>query len=167
MTMGATAADVQAIRAEVQQLKNDMASIDSQYRQLASKRIEGQQKLAGLSQKIQQSSKDLLLVEDIVVITLSSETSAKLSLPPIENPAETRTQQAIPGKVSSADEAVKIYSEQKAMLLQDIEYRTMLRDAEKTMVDIYDKAVEEMLDVLNEYCSDKNLIATAQKIVKA
>lgn len=162
--MGATGADVNAIKAQVQQLKSDMASMDQEYKKEASNRIERQQKLAKMSQTIQQSSKDTLLVEDIVVITLASETSARLSLPDIDNPADTRQMNPIPEKVSSADEAVKIYTEQLNVLNEDIKYRTMLRDSEKTMVDIYDASKNEMLDVLNQFCNDSNLIANIEQI---
>lgn len=162
--MGATGADVNAMKAQVQQLKSDMASMDQEYKKEASNRIERQQKLAKMSQTIQQSSKDTLLVEDIVVITLASETSARLSLPDIDNPADTRQMNPIPEKVSSADEAVKIYTEQLNVLNEDIKYRTMLRDSEKTMVDIYDASKNEMLVVLNQFCKDSNLIANIEQI---
>ena len=162
--MVATAADVQAIRGDVQQLKTTMASTDQQYKRDAAKRIEQQQLLAKMSQYVQQSSKDTMLVEDIVVITLASETAAKLQLPPIENPAETRQVPPMPGKVASADEAVKLYSDQKTMLTEDLQYRTMLRDSERGMCDVYESATQEMMQVLIDYCEDLNLISRIQKM---
>jgi hypothetical protein len=164
--MVASAADVQAIRGEVQALKNDMTTLDQQYKKQAAKRIEGQQKLAKMSQTVQQSSKDTVLVEDIVVITLACETMAKSKLPPIDNPADTRQVEAMPAKVSSADEAVKIYTNQKNYLTEDIQYRTMLRDSERAMNDVYEAAKDEMIQVLQEYCGDAKLINTVQGIAE-
>jgi hypothetical protein len=156
--MGANAADVQAIRGEVQKLKTDMATADQQYKREAKKRIDGQQKLAKMSQTVQQTSKDLLLVEDIVVITLASECAAKSKLPPIDDPSQQRVISPMPEKVSNADEAVKIYTEQKTYLTEDIEYRTFLRDSERAMTEIYDTAKDEMIQILQEYCNDDSLI---------
>lgn len=162
----ATAADVNAVREKVQKLKGEMTSVDQQYKLNATKRIEAQNRLAKMSQTVQEKSKDIMLVEDIVVVTLASETLARSKLPPIDNPADKRPPNQTPGKVSSAEEAVKIYTGQMNILQEDIEYRTFLRDSEKDMVEIYESAKNEMLQLMDEYCNDESLKSKIQAIAQ-
>jgi len=68
------------------------------------------------------------------------------------------------GRVSSAEEAVAIYTAQIETLSTDLEYRRAMRDAEEALNEIYGTGIDEIVSVVKEYCDDENLTTQMEGI---
>lgn len=149
---------VDAIRATLQSAKTEAKAVQDAYKTKAEQRIAYQEKMAKINQMIQSKSNDAPLVEDVIVVTLRAEKAAqeRFYLTP-----EKPTLEAIPvtegQKTKDAAEAIKIYQSQVDVLKEEIDYRTKMGMAERDMDIIYRTAIDDILDILDEFCQDGRL----------
>lgn len=162
------AAEVEACRNELLQLKQEAAQVNADYKKFANNRVAQQQTMARLVQTVQLQSKDTPLVEDVIIVSLRAETAASKSqaekFEGVEAPPKIDPANQPGGRVKSAEEAVAIYSFQIETLSTDLEYRRVLRDAEEALNVIYGEGIEEILNVIEEYCQDEGLTNEMQGI---
>ena len=158
-------ASVQAIRAELLKVKGEVQLIQQQYKEHAEQRCEYQTKMAQLNQMIQQqtstaSQNDVMLVEDVIVVTLAADHAAQCrysELPPPPPPSDKREAASTTGTTKNAEEAIQTYKAQIEMYQAEKTYREHLDAAETDMDIIFRQAVDEILDILDQYCDNVNL----------
>ena len=152
------AAEVEACRSRLLELKQEASQINSDYKKFANKRVAQQRTIARLVQTIQTKSKDTTLVEDIIIVSLRAETAASKShaekLKGVEAPNKIDPASQPGGRTKSAEEAVTIYNLQIETLSADLEYRKALRDAEEALNEIYGIGIDEIDAVMQKYCED-------------
>ena len=163
--------EVEAARSELLQLKQTAQEVQAEYRQYADQRVSQQQTLARLVQTVQSSSaskNDVPLVEDVIIVSLRAETKASRSqaelLDGVEPPPKIDPANQPSGSVSSAEEALAIYNGQIKTLHTDLNYRNAMRDAEKALTEIYGEGIQQIMEVVEEYCSDDELTSEMQGI---
>ncbi|GAX11512.1 hypothetical protein FisN_22Lh203 [Fistulifera solaris] len=141
-------------------LKTEQRELQALYQERAHQRVEYQNKMANLNVMLQKRSMDTMLIEDVVVVTLVAENDARerYALLP---PAPTKTAIAVePGqKTKSLEEACNIYRSQIEVLEEMIEYRRILTATERDLDLLYRQAVDDILDIMDEYCDDEKLKA--------
>ena len=163
------AAEVEACRNRLLELKQEASQINSDYKTFANKRVAQQRTMARLVQTIQTKCKDTPLVEDIIIVSLRSETAASKAqaekLKGLEAPNKIdAANQPAGDRTKSAEEAVSIYNSQIETLSTDLEYRKALRDAEEDLNEIYGAGIDEIVSVMQKYCEDSVLINQMQGI---
>ena len=162
------AAEVEACRNRLLELKQEASQINSDYKTFANKRVAQQRTMARLVQTIQTKCKDTPLVEDIIIVSLRSETAASKAqaekLKGLEAPNKIDPANQPGGRTKSAEEAVSIYNSQIETLSTDLEYRKALRDAEEDLNEIYGAGIDEIVTVMQKYCEESVLINQMQGI---
>lgn len=162
------AAEVEACRSRLLELKQEASQINADYKTFANKRVAQQRTMARLVQTIQTKSIDTPLVEDIIIVSLRAETAASKSqaekMKGLEAPNKIDPANQPGGRTKSAEEAVAIYNSQIETLSTDIEYRKALRDAEEALNDIYGTGIDEIVAVVQKYCEDSTLTNQMQGI---
>jgi hypothetical protein len=141
-------------------LKTEQRELQALYQERANQRVEYQNKMASLNVMLQKRSLDTMLIEDVVVVTLVAENNARerYALLP---PAPTKTAITVePGqKTKSLEEACNVYRSQIEVLEEMIEYRRTLTATERDLDLLYRQAVDDILDIMDEYCDDEKLKA--------
>jgi hypothetical protein len=141
-------------------LKTEQRELQALYQERANQRVEYQNKMANLNVMLQKRSMDTMLIEDVVIVTLVAENNARerYALMP---PAPTKTAISVePGqKTKSLEEACNVYRSQIEVLEEMIEYRRTLTATERDLDLLYRQAVDDILDVMDEYCDDEKLKA--------
>ena len=155
------AAEVEASRSRLLQLRQDASQINSDYKTFANKRVGQQSTLARMVQTIQAKSKDTPLVEDVIIVSLRAEAAASKSqaehLKGVEAPPKIDPASQPGGRTKSADEALAVYNSQIETLGTDLEYRKAMRDAEKSLNEIYGAGIDEIIRVVHQYSEDTGL----------
>lgn len=159
------AAEVEACRSELLGLKEEVRNVVSNYNSVANQRVQEQKKLARIVQSVQERSTDVVLIEDIIVVSLLSEEAARRShqreLPdqPFIDPDNQPH-----GRTSSAEEAISIYQSQIETLSKDKLYREALLECEADMLEIYGKGVLDIHNTVTEYADDPELVQLVESI---
>lgn len=161
------AAEVEAYRNELMGLKSQVQRIQSVYKSHANVRIANQQKMARMVQTVQECSQDVALVEDVIVVSLHSETEASHSQSDIPNAPVIDQENQPSGRTNSAEEAIAIYKGQIMTLQEDLKYREALEEAETVMAGIYGQGIQNILAIMKEYCSDSALIEQIENIASS
>jgi hypothetical protein len=160
-------AEVEACRNQFHALKGQVQSIQTSYKQQAGMRIDAQQKMARMVQTVQErSGADVELVEDVIVISLQSETQALHARGEIPNPPVIDVANQPSGRTSSAEEAVAVYTKQIETLEQDRAYRQCMLDTETAMANVYTKGIQEILAVMRIYCKETALVGQLEGIAE-
>ena len=153
------AAQVNVIRAELLKVREEAKQMQDAYQQNAEQRIAYQNKMAQLNQMVQERCpRDAMLVEDVIIVTLVAEKAAqdRYLTVPLKPPPPTKAG-IVGGTTKSAEEAIEIYKSQIEALKKEIDYRTQLNAAEEDMDVIYRQAVDDILNVLDDFCSDSKV----------
>jgi len=165
------AAEVEAARNQLLELKQEAQQVQADYKQFANRRVNQQQIMARLVQTVQsaRSSKDdTPLVEDVIIASLHAETAASQSqaklLAGIEPPPKIDPANQPQGRTSSAEEAVAVYTGQIQTLQTDLNYRVAMRDAEAALNEIYEEGIQNIVQIMEEYSSDEALTDQMQSI---
>jgi hypothetical protein len=152
-----SAVGVQAVRGELLKVKEEAKSIQSTYKVKAEQRVAYQNKMAKLNEMIQLRSKEVMLVEDVIVVTLAAETEAQERYSHLEPPTKKAEPVVVGQTTKSAEDAIRIYNSQIEELKEEIEYRTQMTMAETDMDIIYRAAVDDILDIMDAFCEDGRL----------
>lgn len=158
-------AEVEACRNELFQLKTVVQKVQTDYKVQASTRVTTQRKMARMVQTVQERSPDdVPLVEDVIVVSLHSETSASRSMSEIPEAPFIDPNNQPSGRTASAEEAIAVYKGQIETLQQERKYRDALLQAEIAMVKIYGQGVQDILSTVQEYCRDSRLVGHIKNI---
>jgi hypothetical protein len=165
----AAAAAVEARRNELMQLRSTVSQVQSDYKRTAETRIRQQKTMARLVQTVQERAvNDVPLVEDVIIVSLQSETAAAKSrthIPDAPPPIDPNNQPS--GRTSSAEEAMAVYQKQIETLNVDRTYRDALLQAETAMVKIYGQGIRDIVATVKEYCRDARLVQEVEGIASA
>lgn len=147
------------LKERLRALKSEQSEIQELYKERASQRLEYQNKMASLNLMLQHRSFDTMLIEDVIVVTLVAENDARerFALMPPE-PTKTPIQVQPGQKTKSLEEACNVYRSQIEVLEEMIEYRRALTATERDLDLLYRQAVDDILDIMEEYCDDEKLI---------
>jgi hypothetical protein len=154
--------EVYACRNELLSLRPIVQKVQQDYQSTARMRVQQQTKVAQIVLWVQQNKHtkyDIPLVEDVIVLALQTETSAKRceTFPekPSQQPSDDKTTTS---STASAEEAMKIYQQQIQTLQAEHQYRNELLQIERKMVHIYNVGIQQIQDTVREYSSDPQLI---------
>lgn len=163
-------AEVEACRNELLQLKSVVQQVQGDYKSTAATRVANQKKMARMVQLMQERcTDDVPLVEDVICVSLHSETAASLSqseipVAPVIDPNQRQTSS---GRTASAEEAIAVYKGQVGTLQLDREYCSALLQAETAMVKIYGQGIRDILGTVKEYCKDSGLVGQIEHIASS
>lgn len=148
-----SAEEVHACRKELLQLRSDVQKVQLEYQTTARARVAHQAKMARMVQTVQDrcSKNDIPLVEDIIVIALQTETSARCDKLPQAPPPIDLASQPTGRQTASAEEAMAVYQQQIATMQLEHDYRSDLLHIEQKMVKIYDHGIMEVVDTVKEF----------------
>jgi hypothetical protein len=107
---------------------------------------------------------DVPLVEDVIVVSLHSETAASLSKFEIPEAPVIDPKNQPSGRTKSAEEAIAVYKGQIETLQLDRKYREALLHTETAMVTIYGEGIRDIVGTVKEYCSNSGLIEQIENI---
>jgi hypothetical protein len=111
---------------------------------------------------------DVPLVEDVIIVSLQSETAAAQSrthIPDAPPPIDLNSQPS--GRTASAEEAMAVYRTQIDTLNVDRTYREALLQAETAMVKIYGQGIRDIVATVKEYCRDARLVQEIEGMASA
>lgn len=138
------------------ELRKTVSTVQTSYEQQAHRRIALQRQLAGILQHLQDKSRDRFLIEDTIIVTLQTEQMVKDSRIDIpEKPVFPENQPQ--GRTTSAEEAYQVYTEQLDLLTQEQAFRSAMEETERTMADIYQRGLERIVEVVEEFCTENPL----------
>lgn len=161
-------AEVHAKRAEVLKLRDHARAIQAAYMAKAEQRLAYQNKMAKLNEMIQLRAKDVMLVEDVVVVTLMAEKDALDRYAGSPDVPQSLAETIAEGqRTKDPNEALRIYNSQLDDLHAQIEYSSAMAMAERDIDDIYRKAVDEILDIMELYCGDPRLLSDVMRFAES
>ena len=153
----AGAAEVEAVRSELLQLREDVQQAQADYQSQARARVAQQQTMARIVQTVQEKTHDVALVEDVIIVSLKAETAARRSRghipakPVIDPNSQPR------GRTASAEEAIAVYKSQLAILQQEMEYLSGMLHTEIVMAEIYQQGNRDIVDTMKSYSNSPSL----------
>jgi hypothetical protein len=145
--------EVEACRNELLELKSQVQTVQEDYKTMAKKRVSQQTKMARMVQLVNDRcmTKDVPLVEDVIVISLQTETTARCDDPPVAPPPIDPACQPHGRQTASAEEAWQIYQQQIATLQMERQYRAAMLQLETKMVGIYGQGIADVCDTVKTY----------------
>jgi hypothetical protein len=145
--------EVEACRNELLQLKSVVQTVQAEYQTMARTRVAEQTKIARMVQVVQDrcSSKDVPLVEDVIVIALQTEMAARCDHLPEAPPAIDPSSQPSERQTASAEEAMAVYQRQITTMQLELDYREALLQIETKMVRKYDTGINRVVETVKEY----------------
>jgi valyl-tRNA synthetase len=150
---------IQACRDSLLRVQEKLRRVQTDYKTVAQERIALQRNMARINQTVQKQSNDVELVEDIIVISLQSEETARQCVCQMKDPSRNRpapSAEATLGRTrtSSLEEAMAHYQKQIETVEEDLEYREALHRAESDMVAAYKEGLNAMAEVVAKYCQE-------------
>lgn len=145
--------EVEACRNELLQLKSEVQTVQADYQRMAQKRVSQQTKMARMVQLINDRcmNNDVPLVEDVIVISLQTETAARCDSPPEKPPPIDPACQPHGRQTASAEEALTIYQLQIATMQTEQKYRQALLQMETKIVEAYSRGIADVRETVKTY----------------